>query len=150
MSFECRFRVGWAEVDMNGHLRNTAYLDRCVDVRVTFFSEHGFPAVEFARQQFGPVIRRDDIVYHRELRLMDELRVTLALAGVSPNGSRFVFRNELFRADGTLAARCDSTGGWLDLRARKLMIPPPPLVDAVALLIRTDDFRTLTDSVRSS
>ena len=56
MSFERVILVGWAEVDMNGHLRNTAYLDRCVDTRVTFFSEHGFPAVEFSRQQFGPVI----------------------------------------------------------------------------------------------
>lgn len=119
MIFERRFQVGWADVDMNGHMRNTAYLDRCVDARVWFFSANGFPAREFFRQQLGPVIRRDDIEYHREYRLLDELRVT-------------------------------TYGGWLDLRARQRMIPPPAIVDAMALLSRTEDFQTLDNSVRSN
>lgn len=150
MSYERQFQVGWAAVDLNGHMRNSAYLDRCVDVRMSFFSENGFPATEFSRQQIGPVLRREDIEYHRELRLHDELRVTLALDGVSPNGSRFTFRNELFGADGTLAARVTASGGWLDLRTRKLVVPPAALVAAVARLTRTENFQTLDDSVRSS
>lgn len=148
--YQRQFRVGWAQVDFNGHMRNSGYLDWCSDLRLSFFSDHGFPAAEFSRQALGPVIRRDDTEYFRELHLLDEVRVTLALAGASPNGSRFVFRNELFRADGALAARVNSTGGWLDLRARKLVIPPAAITNAVARLAHSDDFQILEDSVRSS
>ena len=132
MIFERRFQVGWTGVDMNGHLRNTAYLDRCVDVRIGFFHEPGFPAAECARRQIGPVIRRDDIEYHREMRLRDELRVMFSMAGMRPKGSRFIFRNDRFRADGTLPARVTTVGGWLDVQERRLTIPPAPIGDALA------------------
>jgi acyl-CoA thioester hydrolase len=33
-----------------------------------------------------------------------------------------------------------STGGWLDLRARKLVVPPPPLVDAMRLVPHAPGF----------
>jgi acyl-CoA thioesterase FadM len=33
------FRVGWAQTDANAHMRNTAFLDYCVDVRFSFFEQ---------------------------------------------------------------------------------------------------------------
>jgi hypothetical protein len=37
------FLAGWATMDINGHMANTAYLDLAADVRMAFFAEHGFP-----------------------------------------------------------------------------------------------------------
>src|SRR5215213_4852457 len=138
--FEKIFHVGWAQVDFNGHLGNTSFMDLAVDVRMFFFTENGFPIQEFQRQRFGPVILKDEIEYYKEMYLLDKIRITFQGAGISEDASRFKIRNEFFRADGKLAARLNTTGGWLSFETRKLMIPPSELADAMKSLARTDDF----------
>jgi acyl-CoA thioester hydrolase len=140
MTFEQRFQVGWSHLDANAHMRNTAYLDLAAGVRVTYFAAAGFSVDAFAQLQFGPVIRREELEYFRELRLQDDVRVTLLLAGSSEDASRFRLRNEFWRESGTLVARLTSLGGWLDLRARRLIAPPPDLATALHALERTSDF----------
>ena len=140
--------AGWADMDFNAHMRNTAYVDKSADVRMLFFAEHGFSADTFARLRFGPVVRKDELEYFREIGLLEEVRVGLALAGLSEDGSRFRLRNEFHRADGQLAARVTSTGGWLDLTARKLIAPPEGLLIVLRALSRSDDYETLPSSLK--
>ncbi len=140
--------AGWADMDFNSHMRNTAFLDKSADVRVMYFAESGFPAGEFARLRMGPVVMKDEVEYRREVNLLDEIRVTLALAGHAEDGSRFIVRNEIFRPDGTLCARVTSSGGWMDLAARKLIAPPAALFEAMNALERTADFAVLPSSLR--
>ncbi|HZN04369.1 MAG TPA: thioesterase family protein, partial [Candidatus Polarisedimenticolia bacterium] len=92
--FEKRLVAGWGDMDFNSHMRNTAFLDKSADVRMMFFSENGFPMEEFLRRRIGPVIRRDELEYFKEVRLLEELRVTLVMAGLAEDGSRFLIRNE--------------------------------------------------------
>jgi acyl-CoA thioester hydrolase len=47
-----------------------------------------------------------------------------------------------------MAARVTSTGGWLDLEARKLIVPPESLLQALLAMPRSDDFETLPMSKR--
>ncbi len=146
--FEKTFHVGWADVDMNGHLANTAYIDLAVDVRLFFFEANGFSVMEFHRQGFGPVMRRDEIEYYRECRLLDNIRITLKLAGLSEDGSRFRIRQDFYHFDDTLAATLHSTGGWLSSRERKLIAPPAEIVEMWNKLVRTDDFEILPSSIK--
>lgn len=146
--YETTFIAGWADIDLNGHMRNTAYLDRSVDVRMRFFAHCGFDLGEFARQRIGPVVMTDQLRYFREVALLEPFRGTLALAGLAPDGSRWRMRNEFHRADGELAARIDSVGGWLDLGARRLRAPPAVLGAALAALARTADFEALSSSLK--
>lgn len=44
--FEETIHVGWAQVDLNAHMRNSAYLDVAVDVRLRNFAANGFPPEE--------------------------------------------------------------------------------------------------------
>jgi acyl-CoA thioester hydrolase len=158
MAFDKTFQVAWAHLDANGHMANTAYLDICVDVRFAYFSSQGFAPGEFARLRLGPAVRRDEVDYYRELHMLQTIRVTFALAGLSDDASRFRLRNEIFRRgpppSGTgpeidqLAARVTSLGGWIDLNARKLVAPPETLANALRSLDRTDDFEPLESSVR--
>jgi acyl-CoA thioester hydrolase len=134
--------VGWGDLDANGHMRNTAYLDKAADVRLFYFAEHGFPAAEFARIGVGPVVRRDAIEYFRECRMLDPIRVTFAVAALSPDAARFAIVNEFWRGD-RLAARVVSSGGWLDQRARALVAPPPALAEVLRSAPRTDAFEEL-------
>jgi acyl-CoA thioester hydrolase len=144
-----KFHAGWADMDFNGHMRNTAYLDKAADVRQRFLIEHGFPIEEFLRLRIGPVVMKDEVEYYREVGLQQEITLTCALAGHAPDGSRFLLRHEIFRADGKPAARVNSTGGWLNLVERKLVAPPPPLLAAMKLLDKTDDFVVLPSSLNT-
>ena len=148
MPFEKTFHVAWAMLDANAHMANTAYLDICVDIRMMYFASRGFAASEFARLRIGPVVRRDEVDYVRELHLLDPIRVTFALAGISDDASRFKLRNEIYREDGQLAARVTSLGGWFDLNARKLIAPPEALAEVLRALDRIEEFETLESSVR--
>lgn len=135
-----QFLAGWGTMDFNGHLANVAYLDLAADVRLAFFADHGFPPGEFRRLALGPVIRKDELEYFREVGLHDTVTVTFAALAMSADGARFVLENEIWLATGQRAATVRSTGGWLDLRARRLVVPPATLRAALLQVPRTPDF----------
>src|ERR1041384_5436816 len=103
--FEKQFHAGWASMDFNGHMGNTAYLDYSVDTRMAYFASQGFPVSEFQRLQFGPVIKTDSVEYYHEIRMMENFRVTFEISGLAENASRFRIVNTFFLEDDTLAAR---------------------------------------------
>ncbi len=135
-----QFLAGWGTMDFNGHLANTAYLDLAADVRMAFFAEHGFPPSEFRRLALGPVIRKDELEYFREVGLHETVTVTYAALAMSADGARFVVENEIWSAGEERAATVRSTGGWLDLRARRLVVPPAALLKAFAQVPRGSGF----------
>lgn len=145
--YEKNLYAGWGDMDFNGHLRNTAYLDKSGDTRLSFLAEHGFPMSEFMRLKLGPVVMKDEVEYFKEIHLLGRIRVTLQLAGLSADGSRFIMVNEFFREDGTLSARVSSTGGWLNLAERRLNAPPEKLLAALRTLATTPKFVELPSSL---
>jgi acyl-CoA thioester hydrolase len=136
-------------MDFNGHMANAAYLNLAADVRMAFFAEHGFPPSEFRRLALGPVIRKDELEYFREVGLHDTVKVTYAALAMSPDGARFLVENEIWSASGERAAVVRSTGGWLDLQARKLVAPPAPVLAAFAQVPRVAGFVELPPHGRS-
>lgn len=134
------FFAGWGAMDLNGHMANTAYLDLAADVRMAFFAEHGFPPSELRRIAVGPVMKKDELEYFREVGLHESVTVTYAVLAMSADGSRFVVENEFWTARGEKAAIVRSTGAWLDLRARKLVPPPPELFAAFVQAPRAPGF----------
>ncbi len=146
--FEKKLFAGWGDIDSNSHMKNTAYLDKSGDVRMMFFSENGFSMKDFVRLRLGPVVMKDEVEYYKEINLLDDIKVTLAIAGLSEDCSRFKIRNEFYRMDGKLSARVTSTGGWMDLTARKLIAPPEGLFKALKSLPFTDDYMELSSSLK--
>ena len=142
--FEKTFQAGWGDMDFNSHMRNTAYLDKSVDARFLFFAENGLPISEFLRMKIGPVVVKDEIEYFKEFHLLEEMRVTLSLAGMSHDGSRIKVRNEFYKGE-KLAARVTSSLGWIDLSQRKFVIPPEKLITVLRSIHRSDDFEVLPD-----
>ena len=101
-------------MDFNSHMKNTAFLDKAADVRMMFFAENGFPVGEFSRLRLGPVVMKDEVEYRKEVGLLQEITVTLALAGHSSTtaaGSSFKTRYSVWtgRFAPELRARA---GGW--------------------------------------
>ena len=141
--FTRTFRAGWGDMDFNGHMRNTAFLDRAADTRMMYFESRGFPMSEFAKRRIGPVVLRDEIEYYREVHLLQSVDVSLELAGLSADGSRFKLRNA-FTREGRPVALVVSLGGWLDLSIRKFAPPPEELTAALSGLPRSADYVTLS------
>lgn len=146
--FEKMFQVGWRDVDPNGHVANMVYLEFAVDTRIAYFESCGFPPSEFLKEGFGPVIKSDLAEYFREAVLHDDLRVTIENGGHSEDLSRFRVINTIYNANGEVAVRITSIGGWLDLKTRKLTEPVGRIKEAWLKLSRTEDFETLRSSIR--
>lgn len=146
--YRTRMLAGWGDMDFNSHMRNTAYLDKAADSRMLFFAAHSFPMQEFMRLRIGPVVMQDELRYFREIGLLQEFEVGLELSAMSEDGSRFAMRNTFLLAQDKIAAQLSSQIGWLDLAARKLIAPPPALLDALQALPRSADFQTLPSSLK--
>jgi acyl-CoA thioester hydrolase len=144
-----KLTASWADMDFNAHMANTAYLNRAVDARMAFFTENGLPLAELMRLRVSWVVMKDEVEYRREIKWMEEISITVALAGLAPDGSRFKVRNDFFRADGQLAARVTSTGGFLDLDARKLVVPPVAVLTTYHAMPRTDDYEAMPSSFKA-
>lgn len=140
--------AGWGDMDFNAHMGAAAYLMKCFDVRMMFFAENGYPMGAFARLRIGPISMKDELEYVREVSLLDSIVVTLQVAGLSTDGSRWRLRQEVLRPDGKLCARVTSTGGWMDLAARKLIAPPEALLALFSPALKTDDFVELPSSLK--
>jgi len=141
--FERTVHGRWGDMDFNGHVRNTAYLDLSADLRMQCFAAHGYSMREFERLRIGPVVARDALEYLKEVRLLEPIRCTFTMAGLSGDGARMRCRNEFFRGDGKLAVRVTSEGGWLALDQRRLVPPPEALLAILRSLARSADYEDL-------
>jgi len=144
-----KFHAGWGDMDWNSHMANTAYLNKVVDARVMMLAERGFPLDEFIRLRLGIVVMKDELEYRREIKWMDEITISFHVAGLAPDGSRFKFKNEILNSDGELCAKVMSTGGFMNLDARKLVAPPESILAAYRSLPRTEDYVDLPSSIKN-
>lgn len=138
--YQQEFEVRWADLDPNGHMRHTAYMDCAAQARVGFLNADGFTLERFRALGIGPVLFREEAQYLREVRANERLRVTTEIAGLSPNRKHWRIRHQIFKADGELACVVNVQGAWLDLRARKIVPSPAELTQAMEKVPRTQDF----------
>ncbi len=134
------FTVRWADCDVNGHMRNTAYSEYAIEVRMAYLSEHGFGFERFVEMGFGPVILREEIDYLREVRLGETVQVDYMALGLSPDVARFKLAHDFTKANGKASARIVLSGGWLDLRTRRLIPAPEPLASVLGSVPRGEGF----------
>ena len=121
-------------------MANSSYLDHASNTRMHFFGQNGFTVSRFASERFGPVVVRDELIYRKELRLMDEFRVDFEVAGLSQDSVRFRVRNTFRNSADEVSATVTSDGVWLDLQSRKTRPPPKELDHLMRALQQTHDF----------
>jgi acyl-CoA thioester hydrolase len=120
------FRVGLtvrsSDLDSNGHVRGSAYLDYADHARWEWLRAAGVSLDELRAAGLGPVSLETTIRWLHELRAGDEIEVTAAFGW--GEGKTGTVVQQLRRADGTLAAEVTGVGGLLDLEQRRL-VPDP-------------------------
>ena len=142
-TFTSTCEVRWADLDANGHARHTAYMDWATHCRVSAFGSQGATMALFAEVGVGPVIFREETDYLREVGGNEQITVDFHFTGGSPDWKHFRIRHELTRSDGTPCAVVEVRGAWIDLKARRVVAPPPAIVRACEALPRTAGFEVL-------
>lgn len=122
--FRVRLSVRQSDLDTNGHVRGSAYVDFADHARWTCAQAAGVDPLEMSRSGLGPVNLETTIRFHRELRIGDEFDVTCVFTYDGPGKTTGRVIQDLLRADGTVAATVESVVGLLDLKTRRLVRDP--------------------------
>jgi len=136
-------------MDPNRHMRHSAYNDYAAQARVNIFSSHGLSMDKIAAMGLGPVLFREETKFLKEVNLFDRIIVTFKVKAMRKDGSKWMVFHEVFKADHTKAAEITVDGAWIDLKKRKLGMPPQELMDVFTKFPRTDDFEWIPESSRS-
>lgn len=130
----------WSDFDANMHLRHSAYYDFGATSRLDFFNAQGLTYELMQESQIGPILFREEALFRREVRLGDKLFINIMVSKLRPDYSRFSFRHEITRDDGTICAILNVDGAWLDTKLRKLTLPPEIVAKSIERATRTEDF----------
>ena len=144
------YMIRWCDLDPNRHLRNTAYGDYTTDLRFSYLESAGFPFARFAELQIGTVAFNEQSRYLREVNLWETITMALEMAALAPDGTRWRMRHTMHKEDGVVAAVIEMEGAWMDIKLRKLTVPPAELRDALLHLARSEDFEELASGKKSS
>ena len=133
-------RVRWSDMDPNGHVRHSAYLDYAAHIRICYFEESDYPVSRLDQERIGPVLFSESIDYRRELKSAEKISCDISLVGLSKNQKHWLLRHHVYKASGELAAILNCRGAWLHLDNRCVIPATNDLYASLLQLQRTDDF----------
>ena len=140
MGLVYEIQVLWAQIDANGHLRHSAYADIAAQARVSMLETTGLKFSIFEELKIGPILFREELLYLREVKMNDTVKVITEITKAREDGSRWSIRHELYRSDGIKAAIVNVDGAWMDIRKRKLAILPSEYAAAFMKIPRSVDY----------
>lgn len=138
-------QVLWAQLDANMHLRHSAYADFCAQARSNMMRQAGLSLAEFAKYHIGPILFREELVYHREIGLDERISVKVEMTKLNTQNFRFSFRHEIFKENGVKAATVEIDGAWLDLQKRKLTAIPQEWFAHFDSIPKAEDYKEYSE-----
>ncbi len=132
--------IRWSDLDPNFHLRHSVYYDFAVQARIDILRSIGITLQLMQEKNFGPILFREECVFRREIHLTDEIVIHTRVQKSRQDFSRWTFRHEFIRADGTFCAAVTVDGAWMDTKLRKLTAITEITTEMVADIPRTEDF----------
>jgi acyl-CoA thioester hydrolase len=125
-------------------MRHTAYNDYAAEVRVRYFKQQGFTIQDFAKDDLGPILFKEETSFFREIHMGEDITISLTLKAVSNKSERWKLKHHIFNERGKLAAQINVYGAWIDLKKRKLTTPTEKFQKLFLHLDKTDDFEEIT------
>ena len=99
----------------------------------------------FEEIKIGPILFREELIYLREVRMNDTVKVVTEITKCRPDGSRWSIRHELYRSDGIKAAIVNVDGAWIDIVKRKLTTLPEAYAEAFMKVPKSADYEETAD-----
>lgn len=130
----------WSQIDPNLHLRHSAYADIAATARLELLKNGGVSLEGLAKDKFGPILFKEELVYCKEVRDVQELTVKTYLSKVERAFSKWSIVSEIYREDGELSCIVSVDGAWIDLSIRKIASLPEKYRTAFMEIPKTKDF----------
>lgn len=122
-----------AHLDTFGHVNNAVYLSLYEEARWQLVTENGYDLKYVQKSKKGPVILEVNVKFMRELKLREQITITTEL--VKYEKLVGVLKQQVLKADGTVASEAIFTFGLFDMVERKLIPPTPEWKKAVGLTL---------------
>ncbi len=144
-----KFRVRWADLDPNSHMRHTAYNDYCAQARLMYFEDISMPFHRLIKMGVGPILFREDTRFFKEIRMNEEFEVGFTLSKLRRDGFKWSIHHNIYTHDGSRSATIDVDGAWMDLKIRKTTVPPKELSDLLLGAVMSEDFEWIPDKMQT-
>ena len=128
MTFEYRVQVKEFHLDTFGHVNNAQYLTLYEEARWDFITTNGFGLDRIKSEKAGPVLLETTVKFKREL--VNREWITIQSSPGEVNGKLMVINQVMIKGDGKIASEASFTVGFMDLKERKLVVPPPDWLKA--------------------
>jgi acyl-CoA thioester hydrolase len=83
---------------------------------------------------------REECVFRKEIRLGDEIKITLDILSAKKDFSRWSIRHQITKDGGTNCAILVVDGAWLDVVKRKLASPPEKVYEVFSQMPKAESF----------
>lgn len=123
--------VSEAHLDSFGHVNNARYLELFEQARWDLITERGFGIDVIRQRRMGPTILEVTMKFLHELVPRETVTIRSELISYERKVGRM--RQQILKADGTVACDAVFTFGLFDIDRRKLIEPTPEWAHAVGL-----------------
>jgi len=138
--YEKQIDVRWADLDPNGHMRHSAYMDFGAHARTMFLNENGLPIEKFMKYKIGLVLFREEALYLKEIHISEKINVRVSILKLSKDFRKFAIFHEFVKENGQTAAKLTIEGAWFHLETRKISVPPPEMSEVMEQMPKHPDF----------
>ncbi len=129
--FSKTISIRWSDIDANFHLRHSAYYDFASQIRIEVLQHFGITMSLMQKENFAPVILREEAVFKREIKHEDIITVKVAISKLTSNASKYTIIHEFINTDNKLCATVTIEGAWIDTKLRKLKILSPAIIETL-------------------
>jgi len=135
-------QLRWSDFDPNLHLRHSVYYDWGAMSRLRFLERNGITMKFMQEHSFGPIIFREEARFLKEIRMNEQVTIDIKLVKGRKDFSRWTIQHEI-RKNGIVAALITVDGAWLDIKERKLFVPPREVKDAFEKIDHGESFESM-------
>lgn len=138
--YESPLSIRWSDMDPNFHVRHSVYYDLGAQQRTQFLIEQGLTPLVMIKNNFGPILFREEAVFRKEIHFGDALTISLQAVSMRRDFSRWTMRHEIKRGD-VVCAQITIDGAWIDTLKRKLTVPPQIATEVFEKMPKAEDFK---------
>ncbi|HEY8269932.1 MAG TPA: acyl-CoA thioesterase [Pseudobdellovibrionaceae bacterium] len=118
-------------LDTYGHVNNAVYLTMFEEARWEAITARGYDFEKVHQSGQGPVILEANLKFMKELRLREEITITTELVDYPSKIGHL--KQQMIKADGSIACEALFTFGLFDMKTRKMIEATPDWKKAVGL-----------------
>ncbi|MBS9766249.1 MAG: thioesterase family protein [Flavobacteriaceae bacterium] len=138
--YKVHFTTRWSDFDANLHMRHTAYNDYAAEVRLRYFNEAGWTMQKLTKEGLGPVLLREETSFFKEIHIGKDISVTMELEASSEDFRKWKFKQIVYNENDEVSAEIMVFGGWIDLKKRKLVVPPKELIEFCNAITKSESY----------